>query len=277
MMVLTATIGSRTYHVDIAHPRHLAIPMQFDGPQPNAYGVPPASARPFEGGGFIGDTRRGGSCNFETATLIPHCNGTHTECVGHIARERIAVHDTLAESLVPATVISVKTEPGLTSSDSYGIAWESGDMIITAASISAGLGSADPDFLRAIVIRTLPNLPGKVARQYGSDPAPFFSAEAMRVIAATDVRHLVVDIPSLDRARDEGRMIAHRIFWNVPGGTHDIDPASASTRTITELAYIPDEIPDGPYLLELQVAPFVADAAPSRPVLYPVAFLPEQA
>jgi hypothetical protein len=41
-------------------------------------------------------------------------------------------------------------------------------------------------------------------------------------------------------------------------------------RTVTELIYAPDPIPDGHYLLNLQVAPLLADAAPSRPVLYPV-------
>jgi hypothetical protein len=36
------------------------------------------------------------------------------------------------------------------------------------------------------------------------------------------------------------------------------------------LAFIDDAIADGHYLLNLQVAPFVADAAPSRPILLPL-------
>ena len=61
--------------------------------------------------------------------------------------------------------------------------------------------------------------------------------------------------------------------WVVP-------PREASERliarpraTVTELAYVPDDVLDGCYLLNLQVAPFVADAAPSRPVLYPLVAL----
>ncbi|HSD73628.1 MAG TPA: hypothetical protein VLB75_02595 [Steroidobacteraceae bacterium] len=34
--------------------------------------------------------------------------------------------------------------------------------------------------------------------------------------------------------------------------------------------FVPDETADGFYLLDLQLAPFVADATPSRPLLYPV-------
>jgi len=36
---------------------------------------------------------------------------------------------------------------------------------------------------------------------------------------------------------------------------------------MTELINVPDDVPDGRYLLNLQIAPFEADAAPSRPVL----------
>jgi hypothetical protein len=36
------------------------------------------------------------------------------------------------------------------------------------------------------------------------------------------------------------------------------------------LRFVPDEAADGLYLLDLQLAPFAADATPSRPRLYPV-------
>jgi hypothetical protein len=54
-----------------------------------------------------------------------------------------------------------------------------------------------------------------------------------------------------------------------PGATSAAQ-ATRPTATVTELAFIDDAIPDGPYLLNLQVAPFVADAAPSRPILLPL-------
>ncbi len=81
---------------------------------------------------------------------------------------------------------------------------------------------------------------------------------------------LVVDLPSLDRADDGGRLAAHRVFWGLPPGCDDAAAATRGRALVTELAYVPDSVPDGLYLLDLQVPAFGADAAPSRPVLYPL-------
>jgi arylformamidase len=102
MISFSIKIDERIYAVDAAAPVSLAIPLDFGGPQPNAYGVAKATAAACESGALVGDTRRGGSCNFEEYRLIAHCNGTHTEGVGHITHERISVHDCLQESLIPA-------------------------------------------------------------------------------------------------------------------------------------------------------------------------------
>src|SRR5688500_14959896 len=90
-------IDSKTYAIDLRFPIDIAIPLDFDGEQPRAFGVEPATSVACEYGSLVGDTRRGGSCNFERVTFIPHCNGTHTECVGHITNERISVLDCLKD------------------------------------------------------------------------------------------------------------------------------------------------------------------------------------
>ena len=41
-----------------------------------------------------------------------------------------------------------------------------------------------------------------------------------------------------------------------------------SPKTITELIYVADTVEDGAYVLNLQVAPFLTDASPCRPILY---------
>ena len=159
-----------------------------------------------------------------------------------------------------------------------------GDRFITAAGIhdalsAVGITAPDHDgnpdgpfhpFLEALCIRTLPNGEDKTARRYMEQPAPFFSIEAMRLVRALGVRHLLVDVPSLDRAFDEGLMCAHHIFWDVPEGGHDVDAVFASQRSVTEMIYVPDALADGRWLLDIQIAPFVSDAAPSRPVLFPI-------
>jgi kynurenine formamidase len=121
-------------------------------------------------------------------------------------------------------------------------------------------------------VRTLPNDAAKLHRDYDSGEAPaYFSAEAMRWIVSHGIAILVVDLPSIDRGNDQGRLTAHRIFWGLPPGGKQAAHALRRSATVTELAFIEDGIADGPYLLNLQVAPFVADAAPSRPILLPLA------
>ncbi|MEM7040910.1 MAG: hypothetical protein AAF570_28360, partial [Bacteroidota bacterium] len=105
-MKIQVEIGGKMY--GCALPGHsIAIPIQFDGPQPNTYGVPAATSKAYEGSGFIGDTRQGSGCNFETYNFTPHCNGTHTECIGHIALDRIAITDQLRDTLLPSKLISI--------------------------------------------------------------------------------------------------------------------------------------------------------------------------
>ncbi len=266
-MIARVAIDGREYAADLAHGRSIAIPLLFDGPQPNSYGVPPARSQAYEDGAFIGDTRRGGSCNFETVTLTPHCNGTHTECVGHITAERISVESMLTPALFPATLVSVSPVPAPRSGESYEPRKEEGDFLITAAALREAL-TGESAFHQAVIIRTLPNDAGKTARRYLETPAPYFSIEAMRYLRVLGVRHLLVDIPSLDRAFDEGRMTAHHIFWDMPAGSRALPAGAGRARSVTEMIYVSDEIPDGRCLVDLQIAPFAADAAPSRPVLF---------
>jgi hypothetical protein len=89
-MIVSLQIKDKNFKIDSSKPLEISIPLDFYGLQPNAYDVSKAVSIPCEAENLIGDTRRGGSCNFEQITLIPHCNGTHTECVGHITDERIS-------------------------------------------------------------------------------------------------------------------------------------------------------------------------------------------
>ena len=122
----------------------------------------------------------------------------------------------------------------------------------------------------ALVIRTLPNDLAKLSRRYeGAAPAPYLTREAADVVVAAGVRHLVVDVPSLDRAQDAGRLVAHRAYWGLPPGGKRLNEASRRDCTITELAWIAPTIRDGWYLMSLQIPALMTDAVPSRPLLYP--------
>src|SRR5215204_259064 len=224
-MLKSLDINGRSYDADVSRPIDISIPLRFNGQQPNAYGVSPATSEPCAAGDLVGDTRRGGSCNFEEYTLIPHCNGTHTECVGHITHERIAVRDCLRDVLIPAIIITVTPESANDASESYSMRMEDSDAVITRRSIERSLSSAGA--APALIIRTLPNDDSKQARQFIEDIPLYFTTQAMQYIADRGVKHLLVDLPSIDRLYDEGRLSNHRIFWNVKEGIFE---ANENTR-----------------------------------------------
>lgn len=249
-------------------PIDISIPLRFNGPQPNAYGVESATSEAVVAGDIIGDTRRGGSVNFERYTFIPQCVGTHTECVGHITRERIAVTDCIKDVLIPAVLISVTPEnpPELCDGAASGDLVIGRDQVREAIELFSTRDASDDGF--AMIVRTLPNDDSKLTRSYGEDNLPpYFSADAVSYLVEAGCKHLLTDLPSIDRIFDGGRLAAHRIFWNVPAGGSEIGEGTRMGSSITELIYVPNEVPDGRYILNLQIAPFVADAAPSRPLL----------
>lgn len=263
-MQLSFSLKGQTYQVNPS-PIHISIPLNFNGLQPNSYGVPAAQSRAFEGGGFVGDVRRGGSCNFEVYTFIPHCNGTHTECVGHLTAERIAIHEHLNSVFMPATLISVLPTLASETQDTYNPPFNPTDLVLDKAAINQALKEYDGDFVEALVIRTLPNENRKCNRDYTQNDAPFFSIEGMAYLRELGVKHLLIDTPSVDRLHDEGKLSAHNIFFD----TANIKPQD-NVYTITEFIYVPNDVKDGKYLLNLQIAPFMTDAAPSRPILMAV-------
>ncbi len=251
--------AGEAHRVDLDRPLSLAIPLRFGGPQPNFFGAPEASARPWSGEGFNGDMRYGGGCNVAEIRLVPHCNGTHTETAGHILDTDYPVFGALTQGLMPAAVISLA------------VVSEGGGRVITRDALAEAMAGFAPRDVAALVVRTLPNDPAKKSMVYGdADPPPYFTHEAMSELAECAIRHLLVDLPSIDPMHDGGRLANHRIFWNVPPGTHQAAPDTRLDRTITEMIFVDDGIADGLYLLNLQAPAFAAHAVPSHPVIYPL-------
>jgi kynurenine formamidase len=261
--------GTR-YVADLADPLSIAIPLDFDGAQPNHFGAAPAHAAPLTHGRWIGEVLRGGTVNCDSLALIPHCNGTHTECVGHLTEDRVAINDVLRGGLYVARLITVRPVATGTCGERIDADSAPDESVITAAALAAGLRTW-PGTSEALVIRTLPNEASKLTRAYsGPAPAPYLTADAAAFLVEAGVRHLVTDLPSLDRAEDQGRLQAHRIFWGLTAPSRHSGDATRPQATVTELAWIAPMIRDGWYLLDLQIPAFVSDASPSRPLLYPL-------
>ncbi len=267
-MITRVLIGGRELRIDLAAGVDLAIPLDFHGPQPRHFAAPAASAKPLEVEAFTGSVEGGASCNCEVVTLIPHCNGTHTECVGHLTRERLDAYRVVPPGLVPALALSVAPEPAGTACEDADLAHPAHDRLLTRRALERAWPARAPFEPRALVVRTLPNPAGKLARDYSGQAPPYLTLPAVRLMVERGIEHLVVDLPSIDREHDAGRLSAHRVFFGLPQHCTRLAAAARAQATITELAYIPDSVADGAYLLQLQVPALGGDAVPSRPLLY---------
>ncbi len=265
-------VDGQPFGADLTSAHDLAVRLDFDGPQPNAFHLEPASARAVEADGFVGDTGRGGSANCRDVHLNPHGNGTHTECVGHIVDEPVAVGELARRPLMLAALVTVAPVALDKSAEAYRGEHAGDDRVITRSALETAFlaAGAPTGFCEALIIRTLPNPPDKLRRNYSGANPPYPTDEAVDWLLELDVDHLVLDLPSLDREDDGGTLPNHHRFFGVPAGRTSLSGEAASGRTVTEMAYVPGSLDDGRYLLNLQLPRFALDAAPSRPLLFGV-------
>ncbi len=154
--------------------------------------------------------------------------------------------------------------------ETYSVELDETDKLITKKTLENALQNADENFLQGLIVRTLPNDESKLTREYLETIPPFFSTEAMQFIREKNIKHLVCDLPSIDRIYDEGNLANHRIFWNIEQGKFETNENSFLENTITELAFISEKIKDGTYILNLQIAAFASDASLSRPIIFEI-------
>lgn len=254
--------------VDLSRPFDLSVELDFHGPQARHFGAPRASSRPYSVPGFSGSVASGASCNCASIMLIPHCNGTHTEGAGHLTREPLHAQRIIPRGPLPALLLSVRPLPADQTRESSDPLPRPGDHLVTLDALQALWPATLPIVPRALVIRTLPNEAAKRTRDYTDVTAPYLTRDATQYIVERGIEHLVVDLPSIDRSHDEGRLTAHRVFFGLPPGSAALARAERSHCTVTELAYVPDDAGDGSYLLQLQAPAINGDAVPSRPLLY---------
>ncbi len=231
---------------DLSRPIDISIPLEEGEGTVNCFYAPLMETFPVVAGDFVGSTAQGGPLNFLNVRLNPHGNGTHTECVGHIAKEKYTINKCLTKFWFTAEVISVFPER------------MEGDKVITLDRIKdvfEGNGA------EAIIIRTLPNDDLKLKTDYSGSNPTYVSPDAIQYLLNQGIEHLLIDLPSVDREEDGGALASHKAFWNYP-------EKPQSHRTITELVYVPTAIKDGTYLLNIQIASFEIDVSPSKPVLY---------
>ena len=247
-MISTITINTKKYTVNLAQPLDISMPLRASKTNANAWYLDEPKIEPVVVNDWTASVKKGASINFNNIQFNPHAHGTHTECVGHITEQFYSVNKCLKQFFFLAEVITVAPE----------LIGE--DQVISKAQLQYLLKQRKP---QALVIRTMPNTKEKKSRQYSNTNWPYLTEEAALFIRKIGVKHLLIDLPSVDKEKDVGKLLAHKAFWDFNGKIR-------KDATITEFIYVPNKVQDGKYILNLQIAPIENDATPSKPILYKI-------
>lgn len=247
-MLATISYNSSSYSIDLSKPLDISIPLKDGKSNVNAWYLDPPSIKPHRKDNFIGSVAKGASTNFNTINFNPHSHGTHTESVGHITEHFVSVNNQLKKFFFLAEVVTIAPEK------------YQDDFVVSRKQLKYVLGDKKRE---ALIIRTLPNTRQKLSREYSNSNPPYLLEETAAYIATSGIEHLLIDLPSVDREKDAGALLAHKAFWNFADKIR-------MKATITEFIFVPNTIKDGTYILNLQMASIENDASPSRPVLYKI-------
>lgn len=239
---------SQLIKINLLKPLDISIPLRASKDNVNAWYIDEPKIEPVKNDDWVGSIKQGADVNFNTIKFNPHAHGTHTECIGHITEEFHSINQNLKQFFFTAELISVAPEKSFK------------DTVISKHQIELLLKDKTPE---ALVIRTMPNTKDKKNRQYSETNWTYLTEEAMVFIREKGVQHLLIDLPSVDREHDGGKLLAHKAFWNFDGERR-------MDCTITEFIYVRNNILDGSYILNLQIASFENDATPSKPILYEI-------
>lgn len=240
--------NSRKIEVNISNPIDISIPIDASKKNVNAWYLDNPKIFPEIIDGEEVKVSNGAVVNFNNISFNPHSHVTHTECVGHITEKVHSVNKNLKYFIFLAEVVTIAP------------LFHNGDFLIGVKQLKTALRNKKRD---AIVIRTLPNLEDKKSMQYSNTNPTYLSEKAAVYLREKGIKHLLIDLPSVDKEKDEGRLLSHNAFWNTSGEIR-------MDATITEFIYVPNDVEDGEYLLNLMIAPFENDATPSKPVLYKI-------
>lgn len=254
-MKAVLTIGQNEYQIDFSKPLDISMPLRDSLENPIAWYLDKPEIQPVRVGDWVGKVSEGqSSTNFNTIVFNPHAHGTHTECLGHITPDFYSVNQQLKTFVFLAQLITVIPEK------------IGDDFVITKEHIQTQfIGNGQ----EALVIRTLPNTIEKLSKNYSHTNPAYLDVEATLYLKEQGIKHLLIDLPSVDKEKDEGKLVSHKAFWGIEDVTK-IGMEARMDSTITEMVYVKEEVQDGLYILNLQLAPFENDASPSKPILYKI-------
>ncbi|MCP4727166.1 MAG: hypothetical protein GY863_19165 [bacterium] len=196
----------------------------------NSFFISPPSRETYEvPGQFTGDVDGGGVCNVEIISSAAH-NTTHIETSSHV----------LSYGSNPITVDEIPVE------NLSGLLY-----LIDLTEIQAESGKAIKwiDIERKLLEITLPVTMLGIKTQGSVLPEDYdfsgqdflhLAPEAAKAIhdfriMNNTIECLMLDLPSIDRENDQGKLLAHRNYFGIPETGHS--GTDTEKRTIVELAY----------------------------------------
>lgn len=245
-MLMSFSAGNKSYSFDAGKYHNLTIAIR-KGDNVNCYYLDDPAFSYFSNEQFTGSLKAGGSVNCEKISLYAHASGTHTECALHVLDVPFSMKDIDMPLLQLCRLVSIRPEE------------RGGDKVIDENAFDA---LTNGEGATAVCIRTLPNEADKLHRHYAGTNPPYFTPAAVLKLKALGFRHLLTDLPSIDREEDEGKLAAHK-DWFAENGV------VTQQRTITEFIYAPENIPDGMYAVSIACPQIETDAVVSKVLLYP--------
>lgn len=261
------TVGFRP-----GEPRSVARDVLFkpESSSANAFHLPKIRSRTVEfEGQFTGDVNRGGSCNVDILSYVPH-GLTHIETSAHILSPDSnppTIKDIPLEHFCGIVYLidltHLGTEPGRQ------IPWKEIEIKLEQNTIPismlalktrASLLPSDYDFSGKDFLSLSPEA-AKGIHDYsfpGSGSSP----------VQQPINCLLLDLPSIDPEADGGKLTAHRNFFGLPGTGHSGE--DREKRALVELAWF-SNLGEGYYYALITPPPFQANAVSTGIVFQPLA------
>lgn len=166
---------------------------------PSAFYLSKFTSQPAVVGSFVGDTQKGGSCNVPIYTFTPH-NLTHVETPSHIKHGAKNLKD-----YPPGFFTDIAHVVNLTTEDFP-------NNYILPQHLPEQLHPICSSF----IFKTSASEENPAKNYSGTDPLSFHP-DTMREIVSRwpRVKMILIDLPSVDKEDDGGKLLAHRNFFGL--------------------------------------------------------------
>ncbi|MFC1729022.1 cyclase family protein [candidate division KSB1 bacterium] len=264
MTVIDSGSRPRTFRLGIPVQAGREVRFMPDTQATNAFSLPLIYSESVEfDNQFVGDVGRGGSCNVELISYVPH-SVTHIEASSHILSYdsgSITVSDIPQEHLTGLAYLAdlshLSDEPGRL------IEWaelkEKLDGIVLPVSMLAlktkgSLLPIDYDFSGKDYLAVDPATASEIHD---------YSHPSLQI----QFNCLLLDLPSTDKEYDDGKLLAHRRFFGIPETGHS--GTNNEKRAIVELADF-SELDEGYYFVVITPSRFQTNAVSTGVSFWPL-------